>query len=233
MDSNILQYLAHIPVANFEAYKEAARLHPVAVMALTSCSSFALGDFLAQFLQRRNLTDIEMTRVARSAVFGLMVHGPGCHYWVQFLEKYLSFEHAWWSFLPKMMADQTVWALFLNSCYTTVILSLQGVAAKDVGNEIKENWFTVISAGWKLWPFVHCFTFSSLIPVDLKILFADVVQVVWVVILSTLVNKDNSTSQPLQVVVEATPLDVFEEGFKDYFGLENTDDVGNDYKTSE
>eukprot|EP00976_Prorocentrum_cordatum_P082078 1184677-Prorocentrum_minimum.AAC.1 len=30
-----------------------------------------------------------MSRVARSATAGLLIHGPFCHYWIQFTEQYL------------------------------------------------------------------------------------------------------------------------------------------------
>ena len=66
--------------------------------------------------------------------------------------------------------DQTVWSLFLNSAYTTCIMSLQGMGPR-VTSEIRATWWNAISAGWKFWPFVHTLTFSPIIPQDFKLLW--------------------------------------------------------------
>ena len=49
--------------------------------------------------------------------------------------------------------------------------TLQGKNPQQVYKEIQDTWFPALSAGWKLWPFVHCVTFSPLIQPDLKLLF--------------------------------------------------------------
>mmetsp|Transcript_10935 Transcript_10935/g.22785 ORF Transcript_10935/g.22785 Transcript_10935/m.22785 type:complete len:448 (-) Transcript_10935:487-1830(-) len=202
----IWQYISHLPKGNLMAYLKAVKHDPVLIKALTSCAAYGLGDFLAQFVQGRKLENVKMSRVARSALAGLLVHGPFCHYWIQFTENYLSFNGASWNIIPKVIADQTVWSLFLNSAYTTMILSLQGKSPQQVTSEIQDTWFSALSAGWKLWPLVHCVTFSPLIQPELKLLFVDVVEVAWVIILSTVVNKDRQKEQ-LQCVIEdfATP----------------------------
>jgi hypothetical protein len=69
-----------------------------------------------------------------------------------------------------------------------VCSGLQGYAPKMIKSEIQNTWFKALSAGWRLWPFVHVITFSGLIPMQYKLLFVDAVEVVWVVILSTTVN---------------------------------------------
>mmetsp|Transcript_10089 Transcript_10089/g.13750 ORF Transcript_10089/g.13750 Transcript_10089/m.13750 type:complete len:268 (-) Transcript_10089:422-1225(-) len=183
--------LIYIPMANLEAYNLSVRSNPVFTQACTSCFAYGLGDFIAQLIQRREIRHIQMDRVARSAFAGFFIHGPFCHYWIEWTETYLDFNHAWWNFIPKVIGDQTVWSFFLNSAYTTTILSLQGIPATKVKEEIEETWFQVLCAGWKFWPFVHCITFSPLIPVDYKILFVDAVEIIWVVVLSTVINKDS------------------------------------------
>lgn len=203
------QYISHLPQGNLMAYLKACKNDVLVTKALTSCAAYALGDFLTQFIQGRKLEDVKMSRVARSGFAGLCIHGPLCHYWINFADKTLSFDGAWWNIFPKVIADQTVWSLFLNSAYTTMILTLQGKNPQQVYKEIQDTWFPALSAGWKLWPFVHCVTFSPLIQPDLKLLFVDVVEVAWVMILSTVVNKDRQKTgnEQLQCVIEdfATP----------------------------
>lgn len=197
---------ANIPKANYEAYMSALQASPVIMKAYTSCVAYALGDFVAQFIRQRSLQYVQMDRVARSATMGFLIHGPMCHYWIEFIEKYLAFNGAWWNFLPKMVADQTIWSFFLNSAYTTITMGLQQMPIKSILKEIKESWFTVLSAGWKLWPAVHCITFSPLISADLKLLFVDVIQVVWVVVLSTVLSKDKEEQRIECMIAEEADL---------------------------
>jgi protein Mpv17 len=63
-----------------------------------------------------------------------------------------------------VLADQTVWSLFLNTAYTTCIMSLQGMRPANIKREIDATWYNAISAGWRFWPFVHLLTFSPIIP---------------------------------------------------------------------
>ena len=42
---------------------------------------------------------------------------------------------------------------------------------------------------WRFWPLVHLISYSPLIPVDLKVLWIDVMEIVWVAILSATVNS--------------------------------------------
>eukprot|EP00959_Pyramimonas_sp_CCMP1952_P005175 108723-Pyramimonas_sp.AAC.1 len=49
--------------------------------------------------------------------------------------------------------------------------SLQGKTPPQIVAEVQDTWYKALSAGWKLWPFVHMVTFSPLIQPDLKLLF--------------------------------------------------------------
>lgn len=199
------QYVLHLPKDNLTAYLGAVAANPVLTKAFTSGVAYGAGDFLSQFVQGRKLEDVRLSRVARSAAAGFMIHGPFCHYWILFTENNLGFDGAWFSTPVKVIADQTVWSIFLNTMYTTTILALQGKKPAMIKEEIDATWFLAIKAGWKFWPLIHMVTFSSLIPHDLKLLFVDCVEVIWVMILSQTVNRDaNSGEQPekLQCVIE-------------------------------
>jgi protein Mpv17 len=51
----------------------------------------------------------------------------------------------------------------------------QGKSPSQVKQEVGDTWYKALSAGWKLWPFVHMLTFSPLIPVEYKLLFVGTV----------------------------------------------------------
>ena len=54
---------------------------------------------------------------------------------------------------------------------------LQGYTPPMISQEIQLTWFKALSAGWRLWPFVHMLTFSGLIPMQYRLLFVDAVEV--------------------------------------------------------
>mmetsp|Transcript_37395 Transcript_37395/g.62947 ORF Transcript_37395/g.62947 Transcript_37395/m.62947 type:complete len:406 (-) Transcript_37395:562-1779(-) len=196
------QYLLHLPKGNLAAYLKSVQHDPVLTKALTSCTAYGIGDFLAQFVQGRKIEDVKLTRVGRSALAGLLIHGPLCHYWIEFMEANLDFNGAWYSTPAKVFADQTVWSVCLNTLYTSFILSLQGKSPTQVKQEVGDTWYKALSAGWKLWPFVHMLTFSPLIPVEYKLLFVDCVEIIWVMILSQTVNQDSKEKERLQCNIE-------------------------------
>jgi len=200
----LMEYILVMPAHNLEAYLASVASHPVLTKAATSCVAYGIGDFLTQFVQGRRLGDVRLARVARSAVAGLIVHGPLCHYWMLWADSALHFGGAWWSTPAKVLADQTAWSLFLNTAYTTTILLLQGKTPDQVQKEVAATWYPAISAGWRFWPLIHMVTFSSLIPVDLKLLFVDCVEVIWVMILSRTVNQDKQgqEAEQRQCVIE-------------------------------
>lgn len=196
------QFLLHLPKGNLAAYLKSVQHDPVLTKALTSCTAYGIGDFLAQFVQGRKIEDVKLTRVGRSALAGLLIHGPLCHYWIEFMETNLDFNGAWYSTPAKVFADQTVWSICLNTAYTSFILSLQGKSPSQVKQEVGDTWYKALSAGWKLWPFVHMLTFSPLIPVEYKLLFVDCVEIIWVMILSQTVNQDSKDKERLQCNIE-------------------------------
>lgn len=46
-----------------------------------------------------------------------------------------------------------------------------------------------VVASWRFWPFVHLLSYSPLIPEEYKLLWIDIMEIIWVAILSTTVNS--------------------------------------------
>jgi protein Mpv17 len=195
------EILRNIPADNLAAYQQSVFDNPVPTKACTSGVAYTLGDFTCQLSQGKTIATVDLRRSLRSGIAGFLIHGPLCHYWLLWTEQNLSFNNEWWTTPLKVFADQTAWSLFLNSAYTTCIMSLQGMSPARVKDEIQATWWNAISAGWKFWPFVHMLTFSPIIPQDFKLLWVDCVEVIWVTILSAAVNRD--AEKALQVPLNA------------------------------
>ncbi|CAM9472825.1 unnamed protein product [Chrysoparadoxa australica] len=185
------EVLLRVPGDNFYRYEDSATEFPIVTKALTSCVAYGIGDFVAQCFQGNKLDTIDLKRSARSAAAGLMVHGPLCHFWIMWMQANLDFNGAWWNFIPKVIADQTVYSVFLNAAYTTVVIGLKlDKSPKEIFEEVRSTAWPALSSSWRFWPLIHCVSFNNIIPVEVKLLFIDMMEIIWVTILSTVANKD-------------------------------------------
>lgn len=187
-----LDLLARLPMDLVRAYEELVPTNPIFCKACTSGVAYGLGDFVSQVYQGRNLQTLDLPRSFRSAAAGFIVHGPLCHFWLMFMETYLDFGGAWWATGIKVTADLTVWSIFLNAAYSFVIGTLAGRPPEDVLRDVKATQWPALRSAWRFWPFVHTVSFSHAVPLDLKLLWVDFMEVIWVTILSKVANEDKN-----------------------------------------
>lgn len=76
-----------VPLDNWAGYTDSLRDNPVLVKAYTSGTVYALGDGVAQTFEGVELADIKRGRVLRSALAGLLLHGPLSHVWYDVCER--------------------------------------------------------------------------------------------------------------------------------------------------
>ena len=187
-----MDVMARFPVDAIKSYEELIPTNPVFYKACTSGVAYALGDFLSQVYQGRTLETIDLPRSFRSGAAGFIAHGPLCHYWLLTMETYLDFNGAWWATGIKVTADLTVWSIFLNAAYSTIIGLLAFRSPLDVWKDVRATTWPALRSAWRFWPFVHTVSFSHAVPLDLKLLWVDVMEVVWVTILSKVANEDKN-----------------------------------------
>ena len=108
------------------------------------------------------------------------------------MENYLDFGGAWWATGIKVTADLTVWSIFLTAAYSFIIGTLAFRPPGEVLKEVKATQWPALRSAWRFWPFVHTISFSHAVPMDLKLLWVDVMEVVWVTILSKVANEDKN-----------------------------------------
>ena len=184
--------LARMPMDALHAYEMLVPTNPIFFKACTSGVAYALGDALAQLYQGRTVGTMDLPRSFRSGAAGFLAHGPLCHYWLLFMETYLDFDGAWWATGIKVTADLTVWSIFLNMAYSTIIGLLAARSPQEVFRDVRATTWPALRSAWRFWPFVHTVSFSHAVPLDLKLLWVDVMEVVWVTILSKVANEDKN-----------------------------------------
>ena len=150
---------------------------------------YSLGDLIAQSYEGREISEWDRGRVIRSGLCGLLAHGPLSHLYYVGLDKIFANQHvidvdSWVSPLVKVGIDQTIWSLFWNSLYYILLGILKAESPRVIISSVRQSWWDLLKAGWRLWPFVHICTYG-IIPVQHRLLFVDTVELLWVCILST------------------------------------------------
>merc|ERR1712087_742390 len=84
----------------------------------------------------------------------------------------------------KVVIDQTTWGPFWNNTYILLLGLMKLNSLETILGEMKRTTVPLIVSGLKLWPLAHCVTYG-LIPVENRLLWVDLVEIIWVTILAT------------------------------------------------
>jgi len=198
-----VELFLRLPLDALHHYEDLVSVNPIFYKACTSGVAYTVGDFVSQVYQGRTLETLDLKRSARSGTAGFIGHGPLCHFWMKFMEANLDFGGAWWGTGFKVLADQTVWSVYLNAMYSGLIGALALRDPKEVWSDIKATSWPALRTSWRFWPFVHAVSFSHAVPLDLKLLWVDAMEVVWVTLLSKVANDDKEAGRAAVAEAEA------------------------------
>lgn len=178
---------ARMAADNWSGYLSVLRNHPIATKAVTSATVYSIGDVLAQRSEGESMGSLDRPRILRSLLAGLIGHGPLSHFWYEISENV--FDNvlqltAWWSFIPKVAIDQTLWGPFWNNSYILLLGLMKRESLETIWGDVKRTTIPLVVSGLKLWPLAHCVTYG-LIPVENRLLWVDMVEILWVTILAT------------------------------------------------
>jgi protein Mpv17 len=96
----------------------------------------------------------------------------------------------WWSFIPKIMVDQTIWGTIWNNTYILMLGLMKFDSVENIWSDMKRNTIPLFISGLRLWPLAHCVTYG-LIPVENRLAWVDLVEILWVTILASQVSKQH------------------------------------------
>lgn len=172
-----------VPLDDWKSYTSALREHPIGVKAATSATVYGIGDLIAQRTEGVDISRIDRARVVRSVLAGLIGHGPLSHVWYEKSDQlFTCVLHwtGWWSTFPKIALDRPIW----NNCYILLLGAMKMQRPSLIWADMKRTTIPLLLSGLKLWPLAHCVTYG-LIPVENRLLWVDMVEIVWVTILAT------------------------------------------------
>eukprot|EP00984_Skeletonema_dohrnii_P002981 scaffold1010_cov117-Skeletonema_dohrnii-CCMP3373.AAC.12 len=182
----------------FESNSSSSSYVSLITQAVTSATVYTIGDIIAQKTEGLDIGKLDRGRILRSALAGLIGHGPMSHVWYHVSEDFFDnilHLHAWWDFVPKVVVDQLVFGPIWNNSYILLLGIMQLQKPGQIFGDMKRSTIPLLISGLKLWPFVHCITYG-LIPVENRLLWVDLVEILWVTILANQANANNSEAQP-------------------------------------
>lgn len=179
--------LLRMPIDNWNSYSDILAQAPLPTKAVTSATVYTIGDFIAQRTEGRDMGQLDRARLIRSMLAGLIGHGPLSHIWYDvsddLFENVLHLKD-WWGTVVKVVIDQTTWGPFWNNTYILLLGLMKMDKFEKILGEMKRTTIPLIVSGLKLWPLAHCVTYG-LVPVENRLLWVDLVEIIWVTILAT------------------------------------------------
>lgn len=179
--------LQHMPLGVWQSYMKVLTDSPIATKAVTSATVYTIGDVIAQQADGTSIDDLDRARTLRSMLAGLIGHGPLSHVWYNVSENlFTNVLHltAWWSFIPKVGVDQFFWGPIWNNTYLLLLGLMKGDSLENIWNDVQRTTVPLVMSGLKLWPLAHCITYG-LLPVENRLLWVDLVEIVWVTVLAS------------------------------------------------
>ena len=178
-----------IPLDTWSSYEVSLEEKPVVTKTIINVVIYLLGDWLSQTaFSKKNVLEFDALRTLRNGFIGLCF-GPLVVYYYQFSDHILPVDGGMTNRICKILMDQTIYLSVKCSIYIMAVGVLQGDSIGTAAQNVKDKIKGIVFTAWKFWPLVHCITYS-VIPAQHRILWVNMVDLVWNAILATISQKD-------------------------------------------
>ncbi|KAI3421603.1 uncharacterized protein J3R85_012113 [Psidium guajava] len=160
--------------------------YPVVTKAVTSALLTFLGDLICQLVIDQ-APSLDLKRNFLFTFLGLVMVGPTLHFWYLYLSRLVTVPGASGAFV-RLLLDQFIFSPLFIGVFLATLVTLEG-RPSDVVPKLQQEWFSAVLANWKLWiPFQ--FLNFRFVPQQFQVLAANVIALVWNVILSFKAHKE-------------------------------------------
>eukprot|EP00238_Polyblepharides_amylifera_P001634 CAMPEP_0196573930 /NCGR_PEP_ID=MMETSP1081-20130531/3738_1 /TAXON_ID=36882 /ORGANISM="Pyramimonas amylifera, Strain CCMP720" /LENGTH=441 /DNA_ID=CAMNT_0041891787 /DNA_START=291 /DNA_END=1616 /DNA_ORIENTATION=+ len=200
----------HILTGLWRLYETNSVAHPILVPAVITGVTYGLADWISQTYEGRFALDFDNVRLLRNAAIGFLLLGPFAHLYYENQELLFKLiipadgEKPWWSVPAHIALDQSLYTAVYNVIYYSSVGLVRGDKPSLVLSSVKRNFWRLMKAGWRLWPFVHIITYS-LIPAEHRVLWVDSVEIVWATILTIVVNESHEDNLETLKALDDSP----------------------------
>lgn len=159
--------------------------HPLVSMMATSGALWALGDILAQIVERlakaapsaASARRLDLWRTARLAVFSSCCWAPCTYLWFATLESEIPGADAS-AALRRMLADQCLYAPLVILALFAVVGALEGQSFRAICAKVRHGFAPTLLSNWMLWPAAQ-FAIQGFVSLEYRLVAANLINVPW------------------------------------------------------
>uniref|UniRef100_A0A8C3WLR4 Peroxisomal membrane protein 2 n=1 Tax=Catagonus wagneri TaxID=51154 RepID=A0A8C3WLR4_9CETA len=181
--------LGALPRRALSQYLRLLRLYPVLTKAATSGILSALGNFLAQMIEKKQEKEscsqkLDVNGPLRYAIYGFFFTGPLSHFFYLFLEHWIPPE-APWAGVQRLLLDRLFFAPAFLLLFFLIMNFLEGKDFATFVAKMKRGFWPALQMNWRVWTPVQ-FINVNYVPLQFRVLFANVVALFWYAYLASL-----------------------------------------------
>lgn len=170
------------------AYQSLLERCPILTKAATSAVLFFGGDVGAQCIEHGRIPDsFDTRRTVRMTLWGGLFFAPLAHGWFNLLEKLVKASGTS-GVVQRVAWDQLTWTPVINVAFFTYTGLSEGRDLRGTALSVKEKMWPTLRVNWVVWPVVQAVNFS-LVPLQFRVLFVNIVGLFWSGFLSLQANK--------------------------------------------
>ncbi|KAM5311572.1 peroxisomal membrane protein 2 isoform 1-T2 [Glossophaga mutica] len=180
--------LAALPRRALSQYLRLLQLYPVLTKAATSGILSALGNFLAQMIKKRKKENCSQklngSGPLRYATYGFFFTGPLSHFFYLFMEHWIPPEVPW-AGVKRLLLDRLLFAPAFLLLFFLIMNFLEGGDPAAGAAKVRSAFWPALRTNWRIWTPVQ-FINVNYVPVQFRVLFANLVAVFWYAYLASL-----------------------------------------------
>ncbi|XP_032705093.1 peroxisomal membrane protein 2 [Lontra canadensis] len=181
--------LGALPPRALAQYLRLLRLYPVLTKAATSGILSALGNFLAQMIEKKwgkeNCSQkLDVSGPLRYAIYGFFFTGPLSHFFYLFMEHWIPSEVPL-AGVKRLLLDRLLFAPAFLLLFFLIMSFLEGKDAAAVAVQIRRRFWPALRVNWQVWTPAQ-FVNINYVPLQFRVLFANLVSLFWYMYLASL-----------------------------------------------
>eukprot|EP00741_Cyanophora_paradoxa_P005616 tig00000912_g5444.t1 len=176
-------------------YNRLLEKYPLTTKALTAAVFCSVGDVACQWLEAQSVrVPLDVPRVGRFAVVGLVLNGPSHHIWYHWLEKVIPVACNK-SLLLKLAVDESVFAPFSVWAFFVLMSALEGKGPAFMAARLRSEFKHTLAADLGLWIPAQLINFKF-VPSHYTALYMDAIGLGWAVYLSFAAKRSSGSAAP-------------------------------------
>ena len=199
-------WLRTVLAAAWRQYLNRLQTNPMVTKAITAAIISALSDVGAS--QVSGGGGVTARSVMHQFGIGLVIRGPLVHYFHTFLDRVVFARVMDQSRAPvvigKVLIDQFLFAPPFTALYFYVIGLLEDKSLRDVTRKVRRELLDVMKSNWLIWIPANLIGYYA-IPLELRVLWGNVVGILWTAILIAKVRRTGSTPAVTDTAGRETP----------------------------